>query len=87
MPRKRKAKPKKIEIAGFVGIGLDNDDGHKRVTTGDNFLVAGGSEETHARLTEVIIEVSEAVARRGNCVRGCRELIALFREAHAKHSR
>lgn len=85
MPRKRQTKQKKIEVAGFVGVGLDGQDGHKRITTGQNFIIAGGSEETHARMTEVIVDVSEALERRGNVVRGTEELIALFHEARSKH--
>lgn len=30
----------------MLGIGLDNKDGHKRITKGDNFMLVGGSEET-----------------------------------------
>ena len=28
----------------LVGLGLDNQDGHKRITKGDNFYLVGGSE-------------------------------------------
>jgi len=28
------------------GVGLDSD-GHKRLTTGPNFALVGGTEETH----------------------------------------
>ena len=27
----------------MLGIGLDNKDGHKRITKGDNFMLVGGS--------------------------------------------
>ena len=36
----------------LLGLGLDNKDGHKRLTKGDNVLMVGGSEETHERMTE-----------------------------------
>ena len=36
--------------AMMLGVGLDNRDGHKRVTRGDNFCLIGGSEETHDRM-------------------------------------
>lgn len=87
MPRKRKAKDKQIEIAGFVGVGLDGDDGHKRITTGEKFIVAGGSEKTHEQMTEVLIEVTESLDRRGSVVRCKDELIALFHDAYAKRVR
>ena len=49
----------------MLGIGLDNQDGHKRVTRGDNFFLAGGSEETHERMTETAIKVNEKLHARG----------------------
>jgi len=51
--------------ARLIGVGLDNRDGHARVTKGDNFLLVGGSEETHERMTETAIRVNEALDRRG----------------------
>ncbi|MDD3885942.1 MAG: hypothetical protein PHI35_03635 [Victivallaceae bacterium] len=49
----------------LLGLGLDNQDGHRRVTTGDNFCLVGGSEETHDRMTETTIKFNEELARRG----------------------
>ena len=51
--------------AMLLGVGLDNNDGHKRVTKGDNFYLAGGSEETHERMTETAIKFNEKLARKG----------------------
>ena len=48
----------------MVGIGLDSD-GHKRVTTGPNFALVGGSEETHEVMTEKVIKINEKLAARG----------------------
>jgi len=50
--------------AGLIGVGLDNDDGHKRVTTGDQFALVGGSQETHERMTETAIKTFEELKRR-----------------------
>lgn len=52
-----------------LGIGLDATDGHKRLTRGSDFLLAGGSEETHARMQETMIRVTERLADRGRLVR------------------
>ena len=49
----------------LLGIGLDNKDGHKRLTQGDNFVMAGGSEETHQRMTETAIKFNEKLAKKG----------------------
>lgn len=47
-----------------VGIGLDSD-GHKRVTTGPNFALVGGTEETHEEMTEKAIKINEKLADKG----------------------
>lgn len=49
----------------MMGIGLDNQDGHKRITRGDNFFMVGGSEETHERMTETAIKVNEKLQSKG----------------------
>ncbi len=49
----------------MLGIGLDNEDGHKRLTRGDNFLLVGGSAETHEVMQETAIKVNEQLAKRG----------------------
>ena len=52
----------------LLGVGVDNKDGHKRVTKGDNFYLAGGSEETHDRMTETVIKFNEKLSRRGKTI-------------------
>lgn len=49
----------------LVGVGLDNDDGHVRITNGDNFHLVGGSEETHEKMTVTVIKVNERLDHRG----------------------
>lgn len=49
----------------LLGVGLDNKDGHVRVTKGENFRLVGGSEETHGRMTETAIKVNEKLRGRG----------------------
>lgn len=56
---------KKKDPAMLLGLGLDNKDGHKRFTQGDNFVLAGGSEETHERMTETAIKFNEKLSKRG----------------------
>lgn len=50
--------------AGLLGVGLDNDDGHKRVTSGEQFVLVGGSAETHERMAEATIKTFEELKRR-----------------------
>ena len=51
--------------ATMMGIGLDNKDGHKRVTKGDNFCLVGGSEETHEHMVETAVKVNEKLTQKG----------------------
>ncbi len=51
--------------AALLGLGLDNTDGHKRVTTGEQFAIVGGSAETHERMTETVVKTFEVLKRRG----------------------
>jgi hypothetical protein len=53
------------QSATMMGIGLDNKDGHKRVTKGDNFYLVGGSEETHEHMVETAVKVNEKLAKKG----------------------
>jgi hypothetical protein len=48
----------------LLGVGLDSD-GHRRITTGPNFALVGGSEETHQLMTETAIKINEKLAQRG----------------------
>jgi len=62
------SKKKKPARAGLLGVGLDNDDGHKRITTGEQFAIVGGSEETHGRMTETVIKTFEELKNRGKAL-------------------
>ena len=48
----------------LLGVGLDNKDGHKRLTTGEQFVLVGGSQETHERMTETVVKTFEELKRR-----------------------
>ena len=59
------AKPqKKSSKAVILGLGLDSD-GHKRLTTGPNFVLAGGTQETHEEMTEKVIKFNERLTAKG----------------------
>ena len=51
--------------AMLLGLGLDNQDGHKRITRGDDFYLVGGSEETHEKMVETTIRFHEKLDRKG----------------------
>jgi hypothetical protein len=55
---------KKKRKAVMLGVGLDSD-GHKRFTTGPNFALVGGTEETHTAMTEKAVKINEKLNARG----------------------
>ncbi len=64
---KKPTKPSRkapAKTAALLGVGLDNEDGHKRVTKGEQFILVGGSEETHGRMTETTLKTFEELKRR-----------------------
>ena len=48
----------------LLGVGLDSD-GKKRITTGPNFALFGGTEETHEQMTEKALKINEKLKARG----------------------
>lgn len=74
-------RPAKRTVNGVIGVGLDGDDGHKRLTRGEDFVLAGGSEETHATMQETMIKVTEKLGAKSKRIRDAspeelRDLIA-----------
>jgi len=57
----------------LLGVGLDSD-GHKRVTRGEEFLLVGGSEETHEVMQEHAIRLSEELEKSGKRLADVRNL-------------
>ena len=66
-----------------MGIGLDNKDGHKRLTTGEKFVIVGGSDETHGRMTETVVKTFEQLKHRGKDISevGPKELADIIHKA------
>jgi hypothetical protein len=58
----KKKKPRRKAV--MLGLGLDSD-GHKRLTTGPNFMLMGGSEETHEVMTEKVLKINEKLKAKG----------------------
>jgi len=70
-------------VVGFLGVGLDNKDGHKRVTTGEHFFLVGGSAETHERMQDTAIRFGETLRSRGKILEDIpvEEVIEILHEA------
>ncbi len=79
----RKTKKQQAELVGLVGLGLDNEDGHRRITRGEEFLLVGGSAETHERMQDVAIQVTESLQNKGKRLRdaAAEEVVDLIRKA------
>jgi len=69
----------------LLGLGLDGQDKHKRITRGEGFNLVGGSEDTHERMTETVIKTTEDLGRKGRTIADAHpeELAELLR----KHER
>jgi hypothetical protein len=55
----------KAKSAALLGLAFDAADGHKRLTRGKNFLLLGGSEESHAVMQETAVKINEHLDRQG----------------------
>jgi hypothetical protein len=81
--KKEKHESNEQQILGFLGVGLDNQDGHQRLTRADNFLLVGGSEETHEQMQDTAIRFDEKLRRRGKSLQetSVEEALDLLRES------
>jgi hypothetical protein len=60
-----KAAEKQKKSSALLGLGLDKDDDQTRVTKGKNFLLWGGSKDTHAVMQETALKINEKLDQRG----------------------
>tara|TARA_A100001388_G_C28413220_1_gene331557 strand:- start:182 stop:457 length:276 start_codon:yes stop_codon:yes gene_type:complete len=52
-------------MAHLLGLGLDCEDGHKRITQADKFSILGGSQNTHDKMTETLCKTLEDLTIKG----------------------
>jgi len=69
-------------VVALLGLGLDNQDGHQRLTRSEHFLLIGGSADTHEHMQDTAIKFSEALKRRGKELHQAplREVLEIFQE-------
>jgi hypothetical protein len=77
---KKKRQP---ELIGFIGVGLDQKDEHQRITRTENFVLVGGSQETHEQMQDVSIRFNESLDKRGKRLQDASvpEVVDLMRHA------
>jgi hypothetical protein len=82
MPKKKRKKAEPM-VAGVIGVGLDGEDGHKRITRTEEMVLVGGSAETHEKMQETAIRFGENLEKRGKTLReaSVREALDLLRDA------
>ena len=84
MAKKKKRKPS--NLVGFIGVGLDNQDGEKRLTCSDTFVLLGGSHDTHERMQDVAVKVTKVLRDRGQTLPDTplEEVIEILHKAHER---
>ena len=68
-PAKPRRRPKKAVVLGILGVGLDGEDGHTRITKGDDFVLYGGSADTHGKMQDFTIRLTEKLKQKGKRIR------------------
>jgi len=53
------------KIIRLLGVGFDTEDGHTRITKGENHDVLMGSAESHEYLQELIGKIEDELKNRG----------------------
>ncbi|MDP3979931.1 MAG: hypothetical protein Q8Q33_00805 [Chlamydiota bacterium] len=49
----------------IMGLAFDHEDGHVRITKGDNFRLMGGSERTHEFMQEKAMDFNGELQKKG----------------------
>jgi len=74
---------KKKRKAIMLGVGLDSD-GHRRLTTGPNFALVGGSKDTHEQMTEKAVKIMRSSRIAGNnCTKSATRNLTILRTRSA----
>jgi hypothetical protein len=56
--------PRRLRAA-IIGFGLDGNDQHQRLSTGEQCVLVGGSAETHADMLETMLRLESELERLG----------------------
>jgi hypothetical protein len=51
--------------SALLGLAFDAQDDQTRVTRGENFLLWGGSQDTHAVMQETAVKINEHLQKQG----------------------
>jgi len=67
------SKPKQKANTHLIGIGMDCEDGHTRITSAEQFSIMGGSEKTHDCMTETVCKTFEDLKHDGKTLENVEE--------------
>jgi len=59
---------KPLGIKGLIGLGFDGYDGRTRISRGPNFVIYGGSRETHQKMQQTALKFNKLVDERGKSI-------------------
>ena len=65
LPKDNQSKPNENHDAALLGVGFDNHDEETRLTKGENYLLVGGSKQTHEIMQETAVKVNEQLEKKG----------------------
>ena len=68
-PEPKRRKKSKPVVLGILGVGFDGKDGHTRITKGEDFVLFGGSAETHEKMQDFTIRLTEKLQKKGKRIR------------------
>ncbi|MDF7823065.1 hypothetical protein P4B35_03505 [Pontiellaceae bacterium B12227] len=57
-------KPNQKKIIRLLGVGFDSDDGHVRITKGENYDVLMGSDKSHEYIQQLIQKIEDELKAR-----------------------
>ena len=83
MKRKTRKGSEEPRVVGFLGVGLDQRDEHRRVTRSEHFVLVGGSAETHERMQDAAVRFEETLKCTGQplCETPPEKAVDLLRKA------
>ena len=82
----KKRKRPEPEVVGFLGIGLDNQDEHQRLTRSEHFVLVGGSQDTHEQMQDTAIRFGESLEKTGKTLQEVplQQILELLYEARQR---
>ncbi len=56
---------KRKKIVRLLGVGFDTEDGHVRITQGENYDVLMGSDQSHEYIQQLLQKIEDGLNKKG----------------------